>query len=375
MWQNKVTGEVVKVLIACGKTGGHIFPGLSLAEQLKQRSSDIELIFIVTGTRLARRLLFARSYRLLTMPIEPMPYRFSIRYFKFLIKLMLAFGRSWSLLRKVKPDVVVGFGGAVSGPILLVAAWLRIPTLIHEQNVVPGRSNRILSSFVTKVATSFEETQRYFKAKVVALTGNPIRAEILGKKKLEVLGELGLSEGRFTVLVLGGSQGSHRINEVAFSAFARMGQDASSRLQVIHLTGVADFQMVRESYHGFEFGKVIFAYLDRIGLAYAASDLVVARAGASTISEVTSLGLPAILIPYPYGTGDQSANARLLNDAGAAILIEEGELSADRLKGCILELMADRIKLERMAACSRALGKPFASQRLADEVLKLEKGC
>lgn len=361
----------MKILIAIGRTGGHIFPGLSLAEQLMERLDKVEFIFVGAGEKLERKIFQDHGYRVLSIPIDPMPYAISAKIGRFLFRLIVSLSRAWSILKKTKPDIVIGFGGAISGPILLVAAMIGIPTLIHEQNVVPGRSNRILSRFVTKVAISFAESMKFFGRKDLVMTGNPIRAKILSPDRANSLKSFGFSDNKFTILIIGGSQGSHRINEVVLDAFSRMDQNTYSDLQVIHLTGEEDYWMVKKTYERLGFAKAIFPFLNQMGEAYAASDLVIARAGAATITEISSAGLPAILIPYSHAAGHQRANAGLLNDAGAAILIEEDSLTPELLKDCIMDLMVNLEKLTQMAVNSKAFGNPDAGQRLADEVLKL----
>lgn len=360
----------MKILIAVGRTGGHIFPGLSLAEELKKKLMAPEFVFVGTGAKLERQIFSRAGYRLWTIPIDPMPYGISARWGRFLLRLISSLGRSWLILRQTRPDIVVGFGGAISGPILLASALMRIPTLIHEQNVIPGRSNRILCRFVTKVAISFPESRKYFARKDLILTGNPLRPDILHCDRADSLRRLGLVDGKFTVLIVGGSQGSHRINEAVAGVFSNMDEATISGLQVIHLTGEDDYGRLKDRYQSLELNKAIFAFLDQMDKAYAASDLVIARAGATTIAEITSLGLPAILIPYPHANGHQQANAKVLKEVGGAVLIGEDEMTTSLIKDWIVDLMGDVEKLAKMAANSKALGNPDASQRLADEVIR-----
>lgn len=365
----------MRILIAIGRSGGHIFPALSLADQLKKRLEASELLFIGTGDKLEKEILgdLDLTYRLNTIPVDPMPYRLSLRWVKFLFKLIWGLQRSWLILRRTRPDGVVGFGGAASGPLLLVAALMKIPTIIHEQNIRPSRSNRILSRFVKRVAVSFGESRKYFKRDDVILTGNPIRPEILSKGRTDSLKKLGLTDKRFTILVLGGSQGSHRLNELTLDAFSKMNEATRSRVQVIHLTGENDYQTVSDRYKNLNWRGAFFPFLSQMGDAYAACDLVVARAGATTIAEITALGLPAIFIPYPYARGHQKANASVVGEAGGALLVEESKLSATKLKELVIDLMGDERRLAKMAASSKRLGRADAAKMLADEVINLAK--
>ncbi|MEA3328998.1 MAG: undecaprenyldiphospho-muramoylpentapeptide beta-N-acetylglucosaminyltransferase [Candidatus Omnitrophota bacterium] len=361
----------MKVLIAVGKSGGHIFPGLSLASRLQQRLKGPEVFFIGQKDRLTQKVFSKQQYPLFTISIDPLPYKISLKYTRFIIKLALAIVPVWRILSKTRPDVVIGFGGAVSGPVLFIS-WLRgIPTIIHEQNVVPGRTNRILAVFVNKVALSFSGSERFFNRAKAVLTGNPVRGSVLGRDKFRSRGELGLDSGKFTILVIGGSQGSSRLNEIAWRAFSQMDKQEKVDFQIIHITGENDYRKAKECYRKITFSSVILPFYDKIGVAYSASDLVLARAGAGTISEIMSCGLGSVLVPYPYNGGHQLSNARLLADRNSAILMEQNGISAESLKNVFLNLIKDRSNLDRMAKNSREAGRPYADESLADEVIKL----
>ena len=363
----------MRILIAVGRSGGHIFPGLSLASRLQQRLKTPGIFFIGQKDKLTQKIFSSQQYPLATISIDPLPYRTSLKYARFITKLVLAIVPTWKVLSKIRPDVVVGFGGAVSGPVLFISRLRGIPTIIHEQNVVPGRANRILANFVDKVALSFSESERFFNRAKPVLTGNPVRSGVLGQDKSRSRGELGLDNNKFTILVIGGSQGSSQLNEIAWAAFSRMVRQAGPGFQIIHITGEKDYQRMRELYRQMTFGSVILPFYDKIGTAYSASDLVLSRAGAGAISEITSWGLGSVLVPYPYGGRHQLNNARLLADRNSAILIEQNKISAESLKDVFLNLMKDRSNLDRMAKNSRKMGRPRADESLAKEVIKLVK--
>ena len=358
----------MKVVIATGGGGGHLYPALSLAEELNSRQADI--LFAVN--RLVPSLT-AKGYRFERILTFPAPYGFSFKIFAFLTVLPIGFLQSFFLLKKFKPGVVVGFGGYFSFPVVLAAVILKVPTLIHEQNVLPGRANRLLSKFVKRIAVGFEEAGKYFKDKPTVVTGNPIREDALnsapGREK--ALKEFGLEADRFTILVMGGSQGASGLNVLFIYALLRI--EDRKGLQIIHLTGERDYEVIKADYGALTLKYKIFSYLDRMELAYCLADLVISRAGASTISELTALGLPAILIPYPGAGAHQSKNAGYLAAHGAAIVLEEENSNPTRLKVVLTGLLKDRKKLKSMARASKALGRLGAAGKLADEVISLSQ--
>lgn len=360
----------MKILIACGGTGGHIFPALSVADQLK-RISKVELLF-VTDQRI-QSSLFSRNggYKKEVLQAVPLPERLGLHCLRFLLKLTKAVFASLFIVKRFRPDLVVGFGGYTSAPVVFSAYLLGVPSLIHEQNVVPGRANRFLARFVNKIAISFSETQKYFKRfnYKIFLSGNPVRDDILKVTKEDALKKFNFNKNIFTILVMGGSQGSHKINEVFIDALSDMEESLKANLQVIHLIGRKDYVGVSLRYKALNIKVRTFDFLEDIGFAYHAADLVVGRAGASTISELTALGLPAILIPYPYAQAHQKENARFLAGDNAAVLIEDDNLSAEILKRQIIELMIDKERLNTLAVNSKRLGNPYASCRLAKEII------
>ncbi len=361
---------MVKILIACGGTGGHIFPALSVAGELK-KVSNADLLF-VTDQRAECVLLFRNGeYKKEILPAVPLPERVGLRTIKFLLKLGKAMSASLSIINRYKPDLVVGFGGYTSAPVVFSAYLLGLPTFIHEQNVVPGRANRFLSRFVNKIAISFKETERYFnrfKSKLI-LTGNPVRDDISKVTREDALKKFNFNKDKFTILVMGGSQGSHKINKVFIDALSDMEESLKVNLQVIHLVGKRDYEWVNLRYKALNVRVRTFDFLEDMGSAYHAADLVIGRAGASTISELTTLGLPAILIPYPYAQAHQSQNAKLLERQGAAVLIEDDALSIETLKRQIIELIKIKERLTTLAFNSKRLGNPSASHQLAKEIL------
>ncbi len=363
---------MLKAIIACGSSGGHFFPGLALARELKKK--DAEVLFVISSRRKAalEGLIKREGFSFKMISAGPMPHGVNLGYILFFIRSFISFFTSLKILHDFKPNFVVGFGSYASAPIVLAGWFLKVKTLIHEQNVTLGRANRFCASFVTKIAVSFTQTIKtlspHSKKKAI-FTGNPIRDEILNTDKHDAITRLGLKENKFTVLVMGGSLGAHSINQAVMQFFSS--SKNNDNLQFVHLTGKSDFDSVSSEYKKYNTSGRILPYLDRIGEAYAASDLVIARSGATTIAELTSLGLASILVPYPHGDKHQSKNASLLSENGAALLLEDRLISGDAIRGILSDIMEDRERLEGFRGSSRALGRPKAAEDLANEVLKL----
>lgn len=338
----------MKVLVVCAGSGGHLFPAIAFLEALKAQNSK-------TGALLVLPRRFQADY------IEP--HDFPVEYISicpftagFKAGNLLSFYRflkgSWESLFifiKFNPDIVAGFGGIESVPLVLLAWLCRRKTLIHEQNVLPGKANKLLSKFVDRVAVSFPRTKEYFGHSYRAvLTGNPLRAKLRRMEKGQALGLFGFSEDKFTLLVMGGSLGSRRINTAFLNTVSAIAE--KTRLQVIHITGNTDYESVRARYAGMDIKVRLFNFLDSIEYAYNASDLVICRAGATTIAELVSFKLPAIIIPYPFAHKHQQSNADVLKGSGSAIIIPEENLDSGILKQEIEKLLGDKDALAKMRA-------------------------
>ena len=289
----------------------------------------------------------------------------------FFVKLFFDLVRSFFIISRYSPDVVVGFGGYVSSPVALAAYALGIPVVVHEQNVVPGRANSMLFRFAKKIAISFEETKKYlgrYSDKAV-LTGNPIRASLLKDDKAANIGKLGLDPSKFTVLVVGGSQGAHNLNKAVLEAIA--GTDGGKRrmMQIIHITGIADYGWASQAYEELDIEHRVFSFVDNIQEAYSASDLVVTRSGASAIFEIAHFGRPMILVPYPFAMSHQSENAKAFSSRGAAIQLDEASMSGDVMRSNIEGLLSDRAGSSDMARKAKSLSVPDSSYNLAAEIL------
>ena len=358
----------MKILIATGGSGGHVFPALCVAQELKKNNHQI--IFAGTSGAITKKIE-ENGFDLAVLSSKGVSFASVNSFFVSIFYMMKAMVQSFSLLKDLKPDVVVGFGGYGAFPVLLVSSLLRYPTLIHEQNVVPGRANRILSKVVRKIAISFEKSRKYFPLSKTALTGCPCRSEKKQLTKEELLKKFNLQNNRFTILVLGGSQGSHRINQEFLKVAPLLKKDLE--FQVIHLTGGQDCDDLKKKYDDIDIPVSLFSFLDEIEEAYRITDLVVSRAGAVTIFEIALFGLQAILIPYPFAKGHQRENAKILCDTNVAKMIEEKDLSTEKLKGEILNMALDKIPKDKIVQQTRNFFFPDAAVRLTNEITLLRK--
>jgi UDP-N-acetylglucosamine--N-acetylmuramyl-(pentapeptide) pyrophosphoryl-undecaprenol N-acetylglucosamine transferase len=353
------------VLIAGGGTGGHLYPGLALAEALTARG--LQVVFVGTAGGIEARVVPAAGY-----PLHVLPGR-QLRgggVGRAVVGLATAVGsvvRGLGLVRALRPALVVGVGGYASVAIVL-AAWLRrVPTLLLEQNVLPGAANRVLGRIAARVCVGFAESASFLPPGRAVYTGNPIRAQVLAAARAGAE----RSHARPGLLVFGGSAGARRLNEATVEAMGLLGPAARS-LDVLHQTGAADLDTVRAGYARLDLAARVVPFIEDMGAAYAAADVVVARAGAMTCAELTAVGLPAILVPYPHAADDhQRRNAEVLVAAGAAEVVPDRDLTGERLAATLRALVDDPARRTAMAARARALGRPDAAERVATECMRL----
>lgn len=339
----------MRVLAVAGASGGHIFPATSFLESLKKRNQDSQAL-LVLPERSSKIQIKKSDFEVRYISILPVSLSFKRNNIIALWNFFRGTLQSIKLLFYFKPDVVVGFGGIESIPLVFFAWIFRLKTLIHEQNVSPGLANRLLSKFVDKVAISFTETRKYLKIhqERVLLTGNPVIQRLKTIAKKEALEFFGLKENKFTVLVTGGSQGSHSINSAFLWALLSMNDNY--KFQVIHITGEADFDNFKRRYR--DLSKIVdsrvFAFLKEMQYAYSISDLAVTRGGATTISELLSFELPAVVIPYPYARKHQWENALVLEKLGTAVVIQDDDSLNSKLKDILQELVNSPEKIKSM---------------------------
>jgi len=359
----------MRILITGGGTGGHIYPALAIAHRL--RKENHEILFVGAEGALDREIITREGFTFRSIPVLPLKRRFSFSIFKFGIKFIMGFFQSFSILFNFKPHLIVGTGGYSSAPVGLAAYLLHIPLLIHEQNLYPGLTNRFLSRFAREIDITFPKSKEHFKKRKVKITGNPIRIEILDRDKERALKNLKLCSGKFNLLVFGGSQGARTIN-YCLARILKKGLLEGKGLQIILLTGFFDFEYLIQAAKSSKIPLLIRPFLHNMADAYGVADLVVSRAGATTLAELTTCSLPAILIPYPRATRrHQEHNARFLVKEGAAMVILEKDLSPERLAEEILRLMGDRERLKKMGEKSRGLGRPWATDRIMESIQRL----
>jgi UDP-N-acetylglucosamine--N-acetylmuramyl-(pentapeptide) pyrophosphoryl-undecaprenol N-acetylglucosamine transferase len=362
----------VKILIVTGASGGHIFPAISFLDTLKQRYKDINTLLVLPRKSLKNKIQNSH-YNVKYISITPISLKPDLKNFFAILRFFRGALESLFILMRFKPDIVVGFGSLVSIPLILFASVLGIKTIIHEQNVVPGKANRFLARTVDRIATSFTQTKDYLRVKPerITLTGNPIRGELKSIEREKALNFFDFDEYKLTILVMGGSQGSHAINIEFVRTFSLLPD--TSNLQVIHITGNRDFELIRSKYQDLKFNAKIFNFLNYMQYAYSASDFIISRAGATTIAEIIFFRLPAILIPYPYAYYHQVSNARVLEEKGCAFIIRERSLKTNMLLEKIRFLTDNPGKLKDMQASYNDLqrGNANAVNLLVDEVISL----
>lgn len=361
----------MRVLFAGGGTGGHLYPGIAVADELRRRDPSAVVSFVGTARGLEARVVPTLGWPLDLIRSVGLKGKSVGALARGLSLLPLSAVDAWRVLSARRPDVAVGVGGYSSGPVLLLAALRGIPTLVMEQNTAPGFTNRQLARFVRAAAVSYEETLRYFPGTGV-VTGNPVRKEFL--QGLEGADEPRRGDGEVRVLVVGGSQGARAINDAMVAAAPHL-VASGARLAITHQSGERDLARVRQGYAAAGLTTIVEPFFHDMNVRMRAADLVVARAGASTLAELTVLGRPSVLVPLPTAADDhQRKNARTLAAAGAADVIEERDLTGDGLAARLLALAADAPARQRMAAAARTLGRPDAAARVADRIIALGEG-
>ena len=359
----------MKVLIAGGGTGGHIYPGIAVAEELKRLAPDTQILFVGGDRGLEGRVVPEAGFELATIPARGLPRRAWWKVPGALLQNTGAFMKAMGIVNSYKPDVVLGTGGYVSAPVV-VAGWVaKKPVLLQEQNAVPGLTNRMLARIADEVHVAFTESRTWFARKDrLKLSGNPVRRMILSGDRRQALARFGLNEQAATVFVFGGSRGARRINEATLDAMARLRGGLNA--QFILQTGKEDFAWAKERAEKEQLPVTVVPYLTHIHEAYAAADLVVCRAGAMTLAEIAACGVPAILVPYPFAAYDhQVTNAQNLAERGGAVMILDSDLTGERLATEVQRLVKDRPTLIKMSSNARRFARPDAAERIARSLL------
>ncbi|MBU1184909.1 MAG: undecaprenyldiphospho-muramoylpentapeptide beta-N-acetylglucosaminyltransferase [Proteobacteria bacterium] len=354
------------MIIAGGGTGGHLFPGIAIAEEFLRRDPQNHVLFIGTERGLEKKILGRMGFPLRILKVEGLKGRGALRTAAALLKIPGSLVASFRIIRDFCPDVVIGVGGYASGPAVLAARLMGVKTAIAEQNAFPGLTNRILGRFAQKIFLAFSASKQWFPAGRTRVTGNPTRAAFFEEKT-----EDRKKDRRFTLLIFGGSQGAHAINRFVIESLDGL-LPLKDELRFIHQTGEKDREIVTAAYLERGMEADVSPFIVDMATAYRSADLLVCRAGATSIAEITAGGKAAILIPFPFAAADhQTRNAEILAGAGAAEMIPEKELSGRRLAEAIERIYRDPGAVRRMEAAAAALGNRRAAADIVDACLDL----
>ena len=359
----------MRCVIAGGGTGGHLFPGMAIAEAFLDREKGNEVLFIGTEKGIEARVLPGGKFPLKTIRTKPIQGKSPLEKMKAILGLPMAISEACTILKAFQPHLVLGVGGYASGPALLAASLLGMKRAIQEQNVMPGMTNRILKWFSHRIFVSFEEAKKYFPKKKTLLTGNPIRKEFLTALR-EGKGTRAEKE-RFTLLIFGGSAGAHRINRAMIEALGDL-QGMRSWLKIIHQTGKEDLEFVSGEYRKKGFDALVKPFFEDLPVYYRTADLVVCRSGAGTVAELAVCGKAALLMPYPYAAHDhQLINARKLVDLGSARMILDQDLNGKIMAQAILHLHDHPEEQAKMEKAIQRLARPRAAEEIVDHCYAL----
>ena len=365
----------MSVLFAGGGTGGHLYPGIAVARELLARRADARVTFAGTAAGIEARVVPREGFELDVIRSAGLKGKSVAARLRGAALLPVSGWDAWSVLSRRRPSVVIGVGGYSSGPIVGLAALRRVPTLLMEQNAMPGLTNRTLARIVDAAAVTYEESRSFFGSKAF-VSGNPVRAEFFDDAPLD--GGMGGHDderwappGAARVLVFGGSQGAHAINVAMVEAASRLGSGASG-VAITHQTGERDLEMVRDGYRRAGIAARVESFLFTMAREMKQADLVICRAGATTLAELTAAGRASILVPLPTATDDhQRKNALALVNGGAAQMIEQRDLTGERLAAAITALAADAAQRKRIATAARAMARPDAARVIVDRILQL----
>lgn len=366
----------MRVIVSGGGTGGHIYPGVAIAKKIKEKNPGAKVIFVGSENGLETKLVPKEGFDIKLISVEGLNKKFSLKTFSSLQKAFKGLFQANKIINEFKPDIVVGTGGYVCGPVVLSAALKGIPTVIHEQNAFPGMTNKILSKFSSKIAITFKEAEKYFPKNKVIYTGNPIRNQILSIDRTKKENSWGFDKTKPLVLVVGGSRGARNINNAVADIIPDL---VSQDIQLLFITGENQYEDVikrlknnKTDYTKYK-GVKILPYVYNMQDALGACDMIISRAGATIISEITALGIPAILIPSPFvANNHQEYNALALEQNGAAIIIKESQLKDGVFKEQILSVVNSKDTLVKMSQNSRKLAVLDASEKIYNIIKDLK---
>ncbi len=362
---------IKKVILSGGGTGGHIYPALSIANEIRKRYPNAEILFVGASGRMEMEKIPAAGYKIVGLPVIGFPRKPSLKIFTFFKNLMKSASMADKIVKEFKPEIAIGVGGYASGPLLRAATKSKIPTLIQEQNSYAGITNKILGKQVNKICVAYDRMERYFPSKKIVFTGNPVRENLLTnlQNKEEAREYFGLPGNIKVVLIIGGSLGARSINNAVLK---NLEQITESGVQVIWQTGAYYFEQIQNETKNNKPGNLqIHQFLSRMDFAYSAADVVISRAGAGTISELCLVGKPAILVPSPNVSEDhQTKNAMALVEKDAAVMLTDKEID-EKLFQVAFDMVTNNELCQLMATNIRTLAKPEATKTIVDEVEKL----
>lgn len=362
---------MMKVLISGGGTGGHIFPAVSIANALREKYPDCEILFVGAESRMEMERVPAAGYNIVGLPIRGFDRKHILKNVSVLIDLFKSMRKAKKIIKDFQPDVAVGVGGYASGAAMKVAARMGVPVLLQEQNGFAGVTNKLLKNDAKKICVAYEGMEKFFPAEKIVLTGNPVRQNLAGGDKTEALKEFGFSADKKVLLIIGGSLGARTINN---SVIAHLSEIAESGVQFLWQTGKGYIEAARKAAEPFMSERLVVTdFVGRMDLAYAMADLVISRAGASSISELCLLGKPSILVPSPNVAEDhQTHNAMALVNKDAAVLVKDVDADKD-LISTALTLINDEAKLNELSNNTKKMAQFDSANRIADEVVNLIK--
>ncbi len=362
-------GNKKRIIITGGGTGGHIFPGIAIARELS-RHPEVQVLYVGKAEGLESKWVPDSGFEFEGIQASGFPRGFSAKFFAFWLDFAKGMAQAGRILRRFRPDVIFSTGGYVSVPVSLAAALRGVPVGLFEPNVAPGLAARFLSFFSRRIFVGFEDTLKRLSKRRTQWTGIPVREEIITADKRKARESLGLSLDTATLLMLGGSQGAHTLNQHMTDVIKFLGE-GDQKVQVIMMTGWNDYRKTVDQLENCGLKVVLRPFISNIHEAYAAADLVVARSGAMTCAEALSRGLPALFIPYPHASGHQEMNARALERAGSAVVITEKELDDESLTRMLISLLSDEGQLEAMGGAARKLAKPGAAAEIVRGLLEM----
>jgi len=352
---------MTRILIAGGGTGGHLFPGVALAEELRAREPGAAIKFVGTRRGIEARVLPELGWDVEFIEVSGLKTVGAAGAVKGMFRLPRALWQARRIVKAFQPDAVIGVGGYASGPVVLAAKMRGIPTAICEQNSIPGLTNKLLGRMVRNVFLSFDESKRFFKDKKIVMSGNPVRRDLVQK----LLSAAATPDDAIHVLVVGGSQGAVAVNELASKALISVAP--ATKLAIVHQTGEKDLEPTAARYREANVAAETRAFIKDMAAAYGRADLIIGRAGATTVAELAIAGKPAIFIPYPFAADNhQELNAKEMADKGAALMFRQADLTAEKLAGALRPLLADAGKRAEMGAAMKSLAKPGAAAAVID---------